>query len=150
MATARQQLGDKGERLVTRLCACPRCKRPGTLRQLRANFKCADIICDFCGFLAQVKTSTRGDVESLPDTILGAAWGPMKERLDAGLYFPLFLVLAAPSGRGRSIWYLSADHQEPTMFTPREPLSSTAKRAGWQGFLYRLDAEMKSRFVRLS
>jgi hypothetical protein len=150
MATPRQELGNRGERLVARLCSCPRCKRLGTLRQLRANFKCADIICDFCGFLAQVKTSTRSDVESLPNTVLGAAWGPMRERLDAGLYFPLFLVLVAPNGRDRSIWYLSADHQEEKMFVPRKPLSSGAKRAGWQGFKYEIDEEMKSRFTRIS
>ncbi len=147
--TARQALGNWGERFVVKKCACPRCKRATSLRQLRANFKCADVICDFCGFLGQVKTSSRRDVDLLPNSILGAAWGPMKERLDAGLYFPLFLVLKQPDGRRRSIWYLSADLQERSMFEKRKPLSQTAKRAGWQGFIYKLDDQIKSRFVRL-
>ena len=120
-----------------------------TLRQLRANFKCADVICDFCGFLGQVKTSRQASVDTLPPKILGAAWGPMKERLDSGLYFPLFLVLVPKEGRGHSIWYLSADLQRREMFEPRKPLSPKAKRAGWQGFYYNLIG-VRERFVRLA
>ncbi len=72
--TSRQALGELGEVAVTRL-SCPRCKRPKTLRRLPTNFKCADIICDFCGYLAQVKTTERPDIENPPRTLLGAAWG---------------------------------------------------------------------------
>lgn len=56
--TSRQILGDYGETVVVRL-SCPRCKHAGTLRKLPVNFRCADIICDFCGYLAQVKTTER-------------------------------------------------------------------------------------------
>jgi type II restriction enzyme len=37
-----------------------------------------------------------------------------------------------------TIHYLSADLQVPEMFIPRKPLSETAVRAGWQGFMYDL------------
>ena len=148
LATQKQELGERGERLVVKECACPRCKRPRTLRQRRANFKCADIICDFCGFLGQVKASRQTGIDSVPAKVLGAAWGPMKERLDAGLYFPLFLVLVPKEGKGYSIWYLSADLQEPEMFEPRNPLGHGAKRAGWQGFNYNLKG-VRERFTRL-
>ena len=135
-----------GERAVTSTAACPRCKRDGTLRRLRVNFKCADIICDFCGFLAQVKTKSVMDIDVLPSSVLGAAWGPMQERLEAGIYFPLYLVLVA--GRRRSIWYLAADLQTRDMFRPRNPLGPKARRAGWQGFTYDF-GQVTDAFVRV-
>jgi hypothetical protein len=144
----RQSLGIFGEQRVARDCACPRCKRSKTLVRLPTNFKCADLICDFCGYLAQVKASKVADVDKLPASIFGAAWGPQNERMAANVYFPLFLVLVAPGAASYAIYYLSADLQEPKMFKPRNKLSETAKRAGWQGFLYDL-REVRDRFVRL-
>ncbi|WP_025897480.1 DpnI domain-containing protein [Sneathiella glossodoripedis] len=137
MATAKQQLGELGEVLVAKHCICPRCKRNKTLKRLPANFKCADLVCDFCGYLAQVKASKVKDVTVMPKTILGAAWGPQKLRMDAGIYFPLFVVLISKvTIKEFGIYYLSADLQTPGMFIPRKPLSPSAKRAGWQGFYY--------------
>jgi type II restriction enzyme len=104
------------------------------------NFKCADVICDFCGYLAQVKASTSADGATPPKLLLGAAWGPQKQRMDSGIYFPLFLVLVAPALRLFSIHYLSADLQTPELFLPRNPLGEGARRAGWQGFYYDLGA----------
>jgi len=57
--------------------------------------------------------------------------------MEAGIYFPLFLVLVEQE-KAYMIYYLSADLQPETMFRPRKPLSSSARRAGWQGFLYDL------------
>lgn len=147
MATVRQELGERGEIFVIKRCCCPRCKREHTLRRLPTNFKCADIICDFCGFLGQVKTTTVKNVEVIPSTLLGAAWKVQKERMDAGIYFPLFLVLIS-NNRRSAIYYLSADVQRGVIFKPRKPLSKTARRAGWQGFIYDLTSVQKS-FVRL-
>jgi type II restriction enzyme len=140
-------LGAFGEERVVRDCSCPRCKRVRTLVRLPSNFKCADVICDFCGYLGQVKSVTTKDIETVPTRILGAAWRPQKERMEAGIYFPLFLVLVNESRR-HSIFYLSADVQQPAMFRARTPLSDRAKRAGWQGFEYDL-SKCKDRVVRL-
>ncbi len=147
MATARQVLGAFGEEMVVKNCSCPRCKRTKTLVRLPTNFKCADVICDFCGYLAQVKAASVRNVGVVPNTVLGAAWGPQKERMDAFVFFPLFLVLVDKT-KNYSIFYLSADLQTPTMFRPRTPLSENARRAGWQGFIYLLD-QVSSSFVRL-
>jgi hypothetical protein len=86
-------------------------------------------------------------INTVPKTILGAAWGPQKERMESGIYFPLFLVLVG-ANKKYSIFYLPADVQQPTMFRARAPLSLTAKRAGWQGFIYDL-RNAQSRLVRL-
>lgn len=116
--------------------------------KLPNNFKCADVICDFCGYLAQVKTVRVRNVESVPNAVLGAAWGPQKDRMASAIYFPLFLVLIGVSKTAYSIFYLSADLQVPSMFQPRSPLSPTARRAGWQGFIYDL-RPVRDRFVRI-
>ena len=93
MRTSKQKTGDFGEDLIQKTYDCPKCKREKTLKKLPLNFKCADIICDFCGYLAQVKTKNVKDINVFPKQILGAAWPPQKERMDAGIFFPLFVVL---------------------------------------------------------
>jgi hypothetical protein len=148
LGTVRQQLGERGELIVVKKCACPRCKRPRTLKRLPTNFKCADVICDFCGYLAQVKAATVRNVETIPNHLLGGAWSVQKARMDAGIYFPLFLVLVSNAGRKTSVHYLSADVQRSEIFLVRSPLSPAARRAGWQGFIYDLRS-VKGAFVRL-
>jgi type II restriction enzyme len=116
--------------------------------KLPANFKCADVICDFCGYLAQVKAARVRKVDTIPNAVLGAAWGPQKERMASAIYFPLFLVLVGPGRANYSIFYLGADLQVPSMFQPRSPLSQNARRAGWQGFIYNF-RPIRDRFVRI-
>jgi len=137
MKTAKQILGNRGEELICKYFACFKCKKRNTFKRLINNFKCADLICDFCGYLAQVKTKTVKDINSFPKTILGAAWQPQKERMDAGIYFSLILVLISESNpKNYSVYYLPAELQTKEMFNERKKLSTNAKRAGWQGFNY--------------
>lgn len=147
MQIDRQKLGVLGEKHVIKQCGCPNCKKTGTLVRLPANFKCADIICDFCGYLAQVKTARVNNIGSVPDRILGAAWGPQSERMDAAKYFPLFIVLINNLD-AYSIYYLSADLQNREMFKSRKPKSTTARRAGWRGFIIDTST-VKNYFVKL-
>ena len=149
MATAKQELGHLGEQLVVRHCACPKCKRLRSLRTLPANFKCADVICDFCGYLGQVKAHSCSDGATPPDKLLGAAWRPQKERMAAGIYFPLFLVLVSRDLGRFSIHYLTADLQTPELFLERKPLGPDARRAGWQGFHYHLGS-LRDRLIRIA
>lgn len=81
-------------------------------------------------------------------TGVGGAWEPQKERMDAGIYIPLFLVLTADEQRSGAIYFLAAVLQTPSMFQARKPLSENAKRAGWQGFSIQCD-EVRDRFVRI-
>lgn len=148
MPTAKQTLEAWGEVLVARSCACPKCKRQRTLKRLPPNFKCADLICDFCGYLAQVKAASVTSLSPLPSQILGAAWAPQKERMDAAIYFPLFLVLKTTDSH--AIYYLPSDLQSAALFSARKPLSERAKRKGWQGFMYLLGALPEGAFVRLA
>lgn len=108
--TVRQQRGVLGELAVTRL-PCPRCKRPRTLRRLPPNFKCADVICDFCGYLAQVKTTQQESVDKCPASVMGSAWQPQAERMGAGIYFPLFIVVVSKDRKRHAVYYLPPDLQ---------------------------------------
>lgn len=103
------------------------------------NFQCADLICKFCGFLAQVKATTSID-GALPAKLLGGAWRPQHEQILAGIFQPLYVAVFSPTGRLTSIHYVPAHilQSVPTVFEPRNPLRSTAKRAGWTGFNYNL------------
>ena len=93
--------------------------------------------------MAQVKTKNTKNIDIVPKKILGAAWAPQHERMQAGIYFPLFLVLK--NAKEFSIFYLPADLQTEDIFVKRKPLSENAKRAGWQGFYY--DGHLVSRFI---
>jgi type II restriction enzyme len=148
MPTAHQVLGLFGELQVVKKCVCPKCKRSRTLVRLPTNFKCADVICDFCGYLGQVKATRVKDIAKIPKIVLGAAWKPQKERMDAAIYFPLFLVLVGDSPKQFAIYYLAADLQCREFFSPRRPLSKNARRAGWQGFTYETE-RIRESFVRL-
>jgi type II restriction enzyme len=142
MATARQQLGAKGEKSIRDHVPCPRCNRPRHLTPLQRNFQCADLICKFCGYLAQVKAVTlRGDSHELPSRILGAAWGPQHEQIMAGIYHGLFIACFSEAGKLVRIDYIPAHILQtcPAIFEPRKPLSASARRAGWRGFIYNLD-----------
>lgn len=142
MASAKKLLGDKGEKAVSDHVACPRCNRSKHLTGLRANFQCADLICKFCGYLAQVKTTTLAEgSDELPAKVLGAGWAPQHEQIMAGIYHGLFIVGYSPAGGLIRIDYVPAHilQTSPEVFEPRNPLGPTAKRAGWRGFSYNLE-----------
>lgn len=139
--TERQELGRRGEKAVHDRVACPRCGRARHLTPLPMNFQCADLICKFCGFLAQVK-STRLVEGRLPARIMGAAWGPQRDQIIAGIFHALFIVGFTPAKRLVSIDYVPSHvlQSVPQVFEPRAPLSPRAQRAGWTGFNYNLTA----------
>jgi type II restriction enzyme len=141
MATSKQQLGAKGEKAVREQVSCPRCGRSRHLAPLRANFPCADLICKFCGFLAQVKTyNLKTPSDALPRRIPGAGWRVQHEQIMAGIYHGLYLVGYRDSRLVR-IDYVPAHilQASPDVFEPRKALSPKAKRAGWIGFEYNIE-----------
>lgn len=137
-ATTRQMLGERGELAAAKL-SCRRCKREKTVKRLPRNFKCADLICDFCGYLAQVKSTRQVDIDVLPKRLMGAAWGPQHERMEAGVFTPLFVVVFSMNLRHHAIYFLPPDLQMREMFQKRKPLSPSARRSGWVGCTLRLD-----------
>jgi hypothetical protein len=108
------------------------------LKQLIGSFKCADVICDFCGSVAQVKATRVKSPDARLQRIPGAAWGVQEEKIKAGIYHPLYIVKVV-KWKPVAIEYISADFLTPKMYVPRKaPLKPTAHRAGWVGFDYDL------------
>ena len=131
MGTSRQSLGERGEKAVCDHVLCP----PRHLTRLRGNFQCADVICKFCGYLAQVKATKLPPSGELPKRIMGAAWAPQQDQITAGIYHGLFIAgYAADEKTLIRIDYVPAHILQvtPEVFEPRNPLSPTAKRAGWK------------------
>ena len=94
-------------------------------------FKCADVLCDFCGYLAQVKASTSRDGATPPKRLPGAAWGPQKQRTDAGIYFPLFLVLVRPRpGVSRSIIFRRTSRRRRCSWRASRSVKARVERDG--------------------
>jgi|688.fasta_scaffold1169375_1 hypothetical protein len=134
MPTERQSLGNFGEQAVAKHIRCPKCKKTErTFRLLPPSFTSSDLVCDFCGYFAQVKTIRQTNLDSLPEKLRGAAWKPQKERMDAGIFIPLFIVVFV-SAKEFAIFLLPTDFQTPEMFEKRNPLKETAKRKGWVGY----------------
>jgi type II restriction enzyme len=76
-----------------------------------------------------------------PDLQVLRLSGPQHEQIIAGIYHGLFLVGFSADGQLVRIDYVPAHilQTTPDVFQPRKPLSDTARRAGWQGFVYNLD-----------
>jgi hypothetical protein len=137
MPTRKQKLGEFGEQQVVKRCACPGCNERRTFRRLPRNFKCADVVCDFCGLVAQVKASDQSRL-LLPRVVPGAAWKPQTARLDAEIRIPLYVVVRAPDGSS-AIFYVAKHDQPKALFRPRsKPTSPDARRPNWLGFDYDL------------
>ena len=140
--TPKQLLGAKGETAVSKHVNCPRCGRKRHLTRLPRNFQCADVICKFCGYLAQVKAVTLAQgSDELPRRVPGAAWGPQQEQMLAGIFHGLYFVGFSPKKKLVRIDYVPghALQASPKVFEPRKPLGPKAKRAGWTGFTYNLE-----------
>lgn len=67
--------------------------------------------------------------------------------MEAGIYFSLYIVLK--SGHRTSVYFLPAELQTPRIFRKRAPLSVSAKRAGWQGFVYDFGQLDRGHLVRV-
>ena len=80
------------------------------------------------------------------DSFVTSVVKPQEERMNAGIYFPLYLVLVCK--KEYSVFYLASDLQNKEIFVARKPLSASARRAGWQGFMYDI-SKIKNSFVRL-
>jgi len=140
---SKKEIGDSAEKLVCRRLSCPRCKG-GKLRRLPPNFPCADVICSFCGYVAQVKAHKVTDPEDETITkLIGGSWRAQKKRIEAGIYMPVYVVLHFRD-RMHKILYLSVDHQLRKMFRPRRK----PRRGAWR-FDYHFDWETNRFFVQV-
>jgi type II restriction enzyme len=100
---------------------------------------CADVICKFCGFLAQVKATTNTP-DKRPTRILGGSWAPQHEQILADIFQSLFVVTLDHDGLPHAIYYVPSHilRAHPSVYKPRNPLPPTARRPNFRGFVYDL------------
>lgn len=151
MATDKQKLGEYGEKLVCKLCSCPQCKRSGMFKRLPNNFKCLDLICEFCTNVVQVKTSNQPNISKIPSSVPGGGWKWQEERLNSSWYTSLFLVVVNKKDKTNfAIYFLSKEVQRREMYVKRlKPLAPGTRREGWLGFNFKFSDSDKKLFVKL-
>lgn len=106
---------------------------------MEAGFPCVDVICKFCGLLAQVK-STTATVNDRPTRALGANWAPQKEQILRDIFHALYVV-SIVRGEAERIWYVPAHmlRVNPAAFRPGGITRDGSNRLR-QGFSYDLRA----------
>ena len=72
------------------------------------------------------------DVFAVPKSILGAAWRPQQQRMKAGIYFPLYIVLRSRSKS--AVYYLPTEFQLPRMFKIKEAAIQVGEACRLAGF----------------
>lgn len=135
--TVQQAAAEAGEVAVCKKVACPRCARP-RLTRLPNNFDCADVICRFCGFMAQVKSVTSASGE-WPNTIPGGSWPRQQEQIIGGIFHALFVVAFEPKKRHLvSIDYVPSHVLQavPDAYVPRKPTHPAGRSNPFLGFRY--------------
>ena len=133
----RSDTGRIGEEAVVRFVKCPRCNEKKLTRLVERGFPCVDVICKFCGFLAQVK-STIGEVGERPTRALGANWEPQKKQILADIFHALYVV-SVENGKANRIWYVP-EHMlrvSPAAFEPGN-VTYDGKSRRRQNFVYNL------------
>jgi hypothetical protein len=135
--TQQQLSGKLGEEAVCRTLACPQCSKR-RLSPLPTNFDCVDVICRFCGFMAQVKSiSSRKGI--WPNTIPGGSWPRQHEQIIAGIFHSLFVVALEPGTRRLvSIDYVPSHilRAVPDAYVPRKPTKPLGRSTPFLGFRY--------------
>jgi hypothetical protein len=108
LATDLQRLGAWGERQVVKQIDCLVCHQRG-LVQLASGFPSLDLVCRNCAaYMAQVKTVRvgRDDPMARPTRIRGAGWKPLQLQIAVGQLRDLYVVGAAPRGRGWTLAWI--------------------------------------------
>lgn len=134
--TKRQALGFFGESLVCEKVSCSYCDK-NTLTLLPRNTPVVDLRCQNCQAEFQVKTLKVAESSRLPKKLIGAAWAPLKAKLDSGDFTDFYVVLVDRNNQ-ITIWHLPKEIQRLEMFEPRRPLTEKAKSPGWQGYMVNL------------
>ena len=119
MATQKQKNGEFGEVYVKKHVYCPKCKsKKHTFVQLPSGFPCADLICNFCGYLAQVKTCYSSNTDQCPRMLPGAGWEPLAKRMTKNIFYPIYVVVRNRRDpmKDVSIFYIPAELQTSKMF----------------------------------
>ena len=106
---------------------CPKCGRD-VLSKYRNNLPVADFFCEAC----QADFELKSREQSFGPRIADGAYHTAVERIRSQSN-PHFFMLSYERDRVTDLYVVPNYFFTPTLIEPRKPLSSEARRAGWQG-----------------
>jgi type II restriction enzyme len=112
---------------------CPICGEKGLVKY-KSNEKSKDIKCYKCSSQIQIKASKRKSFRGLALKLLGAEYKTTLLSITNNIhYIVLFYSLKDAIYKINHLYFINSIDITESCIIPRKPLSSTAKRAGWQG-----------------
>jgi len=113
---------------------CPICKHT-TMTKYKANEKSKDVRCNTCCAQIQIKGSKHTKKLLSPIKLLGAEYNTTCLSIKENMVHYLVILYSDTNDvyTINDILFIHRDHIHESCIIPRKKLSSTAKRAGWQG-----------------
>jgi len=130
-------IGEACEEYVINNVKCNRCNKLN-YEKCKANEKSTDLICINCNKKYQVKakrTTVKKMEKLLIDKIfktIGGEYSTTLKSIEEDIDY-LIILYDEKSYNIYNILYINSECINSSCILPRKPLSSTAKRAGWQG-----------------
>ena len=113
---------------------CPFCHET-SLAKYKTNQKSKDVLCGKCGCEIQIKATKHTKNARTTIKLLGAEYRTTLSSVKENNVHYLVLLYSTKDGKYtiRDICLIHHDDITESCIIPRKPLSSAAKRAGWQG-----------------
>ena len=113
---------------------CPFCHET-SLAKYKTNQKSKDVLCGKCGCEIQIKATKHTKNARTTIKLLGAEYRTTLSSVKENNVHYLVLLYSTKDGKYtiRDICLIHHDDITESWIIPRKPLSSAAKRAGWQG-----------------
>jgi type II restriction enzyme len=126
-------VGESVEDIVITL-PCPICKEK-SLEKYKANEKSKDVKCNTCNSQIQIKATKYSKTPKTCLKLLGAEYKTTCESITQNTVHYLVILYSVRGDiyRINDICFIDHVNISNSCVIPRKPLSSTAKRAGWQG-----------------
>ena len=107
---------------------CPCCGREH-IRDLKNNLPVADMQCDNCGEIFELKSKSG----KIGNKIVDGAYSTMMQRINSAANPELFVMQYTPEFEVTDLTLIPKFFFVPGIIEKRKPLSQTAQRAGWVG-----------------
>ena len=113
---------------------CPLCQEQ-SLVKYKTNQKSKDVLCGKCGCQIQIKATKHTKKAQTSIKLLGAEYRTTLSSVKANNVHYLVLLYSVKNEKYtiRDICFIHHNDINENCIIPRNPLSSAAKRAGWQG-----------------
>jgi type II restriction enzyme len=113
---------------------CPLCQKT-SLVKYKTNQKSKDVLCEKCGCQIQIKATKHTKKAQTSIKLLGAEYRTTLSSVKENNVHYLVLLYSTNGGKYtiHDICLIHHDDINESCIIPRKPLSSAAKRAGWQG-----------------